>query len=499
MSEDLWTPGRSLHQFARERPDETVLICAREDGGEDSLTRAELDTWSSRLAHRLLELGVKQGAFVAIVFPTCVEHFVATAAIHKLGGCPMPVNVRMPVAERDALLELAGPAAIFADAPELDSISRADMTQLDDYPDTAPPDAIPQPFKAVASGGSTGKPKLIVSPGAMAYPRAGHPFGQLLRMEENDMWYSPGPLYHNAPFLFSMINLFQGGRVLINERFHANRALDLIEKHRPEVLNLVPTMMQRMLREPDVEIRDYSSVRVLWHLAAPCPDWAKEGWIDLLGADRVWELWAATEITGATTIGGEEWLTHRGSVGQGFMTEIRILDEDGQPCPAGEVGEIWTRFAEGPPPYSYLGADPMPVTEDDFCSVGDLGYVDEEDFMYLSDRRVDMIISGGANIYPAEVEAVISSHPGVRDVAVVGVKDPDLGRRVHAIVEPMDINNTPTAIELDEICREKLSRYKTPRSYETIEKLPRNQAGKIRRSSLRDERDKETNTHRCGN
>jgi len=489
MTEELWTPGRCLHQFALEQPDETVLICAREDGGEDSLSRAELDTWSSRLAHQLAEMGVTQGSFVAIVFPTCVEHFVATAAIHKLGGCPMPVNVRMPARERDALLELAEPVAIFADAPDLEGISRAEMTRGDRYPDTAPPNAIPQPFKAVASGGSTGKPKLIVSHSAMAYPRASHPFGPLLRLEENDMMYSPGPLYHNAPFLFSMITLFQGGRVLINERFHANRALDLIEKHRPEVLNLVPTMMQRMLREPDPENRDLSSVRVLWHLAAPCPDWAKEGWIDLLGADRVWELWAATEITGATTISGEEWLTHRGSVGQGFMTEIRILDEEGQPCPVGEVGEIWTRFAEAPPQYTYLGAEPLPVTEDNFCSVGDLGYVDEEGYMYLSDRRVDLIISGGSNIYPAEVEAVISSHPGVRDVAVVGIKDPDLGRRVHAIVEPSNFDAPPTSSELDQVCRQKLSRYKTPRSYEIIEKLPRNQAGKIRRSTLRDERD----------
>jgi bile acid-coenzyme A ligase len=489
MNEELWTPGRSLHQFAQERPDEIVLICAREDGGEDSLTRAELDTWSSRLAYRLTEMGVTQGTFVAIVFPSCVEHFVATAAIHKLGACPMPVNVRMPAAERDVLLKLARPAVIFADAPDLNSISRDDMTRLDHYPATAPADAIPQPFKAVASGGSTGRPKLIVSPGAMAFPCAGHPFGPLLRLEDNDMQYSPGPLYHNAPFLFSMVNLFQGGRVLINERFHAKRALDLIEKHRPEVLNLVPTMMQRMLREPDLENRDLSSVRVLWHVAAPCPDWAKEGWIDLLGADRVWELWAATEITGATTIGGEEWLTHRGSVGQGFITEIRILDEGGQACPVGEVGEIWTRFAEGPPQYTYLGADPMPVTEDNFCSVGDLGYVDEEGYMYLSDRRVDLIISGGSNIYPAEVEAVISSHPGVRDVAVVGIKDLDLGRRVHAIVEPSNFDAPPTSSELDQVCRQKLSRYKTPRSYEIIEKLPRNQAGKIRRSTLRDERD----------
>jgi len=452
-----------------------------------------LETWSNRLAHRLVDDGVKQGAFVAIILPTCIEHFVASIAAHKLGACPMPINVRMPAAERDALIELGEPVAIVADAPELQGITRDEMSQLFTntqlFSGDQLPEAVPQPAKAVASGGSTGKPKLIVSPGAFAYPRRGHPLGPILRLEENDMMYSPGPLYHNAPFLFSLITLFQGGRVLINERFRAERCLDLIEKFKPTVLNLVPTMMQRMLRVPGIEQRDLDSVRILWHLAAPCPAWAKEAWIELLGAERVWELWAATEITGITTISGTDWLTHRGSVGKGFGTEIRILDPNGTECDTGEVGEIWTRFAGGPPQYSYLGADPLPMTEDGFSFVGDMGCVDEEGFMYLSDRRVDMIISGGANVYPAEVEAVLTSHPGVRDAAVVGLSDEDLGRRVHAIIEPMDPGAPPELQELDLLCQDNLSRYKTPRSYEFLEKLPRNQAGKIRRSSLRDERD----------
>jgi len=490
MDEELWTLGRGMHDLAKERPDEIVLICAREDGSEDCLTRKELDDWSSRLAHRLVEDGVVQGSFVAIVLPTCVEHLVASLAIHKLGGCPMPVNVRTPPAERDALLDLGQPVSVIADSPDLKAIGREEMAHLDGYSSTLPEDTIPQPAKAVASGGSTGKPKLIVSPGAFAYPRNGHPLGPLLKLEPGDLMYSPGPLYHNAPFLFSLVTLFQSGRVMINERFHAGRALDLIEKYRPEILNSVPTMMQRMLRAPGIEHRDLDSIRVLWHLAAPCPDWAKQGWIDLLGAERVWELWAATEFTGATTISGEEWLTHRGSVGRGFTTEIRILDEDGQPCPAGAVGEIYTRFAAGPPQYCYLGAEPLNLTADDFASVGDLGYVDDEGYMYLSDRRVDMIISGGANIYPAEVESVLTSHPGVRDAAVIGIMDADLGRRVHAIIEPMNAAEPLAIKDLDAMCRGQLSRYKTPRSYEILAELPRNQAGKIRRSDLRDERDR---------
>lgn len=493
MDVDLWTLARSLRELAEEKPSEPVLICAMEDGTEASLSRAELETWSNQMACRLAADGVVQGSFVAIILPTCIEHFVASLAAHRLGACPMPVNVRMPAAERDALIELGKPVSIVADAPELHGISRAEMSALfESSPDasgTLPPDAIPQPAKAVASGGSTGKPKLIVSPGAFAYPRRGHPLGPVLRLEENDMMYSPGPLYHNAPFLFSLITLFQGGRVLINERFRAERCLDLIQKYKPTVLNLVPTMMQRMLRVPGIANHKLESIRILWHLAAPCPAWAKEAWIELIGAERVWELWAATEITGITTISGSDWLTHRGSVGKGFETEIQILDSDGLSCQTGEVGEIWTRFASGPPQYTYLGAAPLPVTGDGFSFVGDLGHIDEEGYLYLSDRRVDLIISGGANVYPAEIEALLTSHPGVRDAVVIGLRDDDLGRRVHAIIEPNDPDDPPEIEELDLMCRDHLSRYKTPRSYEFLEQLPRNQAGKIRRSSLRDERD----------
>jgi len=493
MADDLWTLAQSLRELADQKPSETVLVCVKEDGTEASLSRMDLETWTNQMARRLAADGVVQGSFVAIILPTCIEHFVASLAAHKLGACPMPVNVRMPAAERDALIALGKPVSIVADAPELRGISRAEMAELHtssaDASCPPPTEAIPQPAKAVASGGSTGKPKLIVSPGAFAYPRRGHPLGPGLRLKENDMMYSPGPLYHNAPFLFSLVTLFQGGRVLINERFRADRCLDLVEKHKPTVLNLVPTMMQRMLRVPGIENRNFDSVRILWHLAAPCPAWAKEAWINLIGADRVWELWAATEITGITTISGSDWLTHRGSVGKGFGTEIHILDTGGLLCETGKVGEIWTRFAGGPPQYSYLGADPLPETEDGFSFVGDMGHVDEEGYLYLSDRRVDMIISGGANVYPAEIEAVLTSHPGVRDAAVIGLKDEDLGRRVHAIIEPMSLDDPPEIRELDLLCRDHLSRYKTPRSYEFLEQLPRNQAGKIRRSSLRDERD----------
>jgi bile acid-coenzyme A ligase len=488
MSDELWTPGKAMHAFALENPDEVVVICARGSGGADQLTRSELDSWSSRLAHRLIEGGVDIGDYVAINLPTCVEHVVATIATYKAGGTPMPVSAGMPPEERDGLIALAAPRIVFSDHDDLEAISREEMADEEGYPDTLPADRVPNPQKALGSGGSTGKPKLIVTTGAFQFPPRQHPSGMLLRLESSDMLYSPGPLYHNGPFFFSIIMLFQGGRLLLNERFRAGRMMDLIEEYRPTALNLVPTMMQRMLREPDVNERDLSSVRLLWHYAAACPDWAKRGCIDLFGPEKVLELWAATEGTGATVIDGAEWLEHPGSVGKGVATEFLIVDEDRNVLPPGEVGEIFSRMGDGRPQHHYLGANPLEELEGGFVSVGDLGYLDEEGYLYLSDRRTDMIISGGANIFPAEIEAVVSSHPGVQDVAVVGLKDEDLGRRVHAIVEPRDADKPPAVAELEALCQGELARYKVPRAFELVARLPRNEAGKIRRLALREER-----------
>ncbi len=487
MSE-LLTAGSAAHVFAQRAPDEVVVICAREDGGADTLTRREFDQWSSRLAHRLLEAGVGPGDFVAVILPNCVEHLVATLAAYKAGGTPMPVSYSMPPEERDGLLALASPRCIVGDMDDLEAISRADVHALDAYPDTLPEGGVPNPVKALGSGGSTGKPKLIVTPGPFQFPEGEHPTAKLLRFVPDDLQYSPGPLYHNGPFFFTQVMLFHGGRILINERFNAGRMLDLIEEFRPTALNLVPTMMQRMLREPDVENRDLSSVRLLWHYAAACPEWAKRGCIELFGPETVLELWAATEATGITVIDGAEWLEHPGSVGRGVLTEFRIVDEDRKVLPPGEVGEIFSRFGDGTAGYQYLGANELETVGDGFVSVGDLGYVDEEGYLYLADRRTDMIISGGANIFPAEVEAVISSHPAVQDVAVVGLVDEDLGRRVHAIVEPRNSSVPPDVEELTALCLKELARYKVPRAFEIVAKLPRNEAGKIRRLALREER-----------
>ncbi|MBD2857732.1 AMP-binding protein [Spongiibacter sp. KMU-158] len=485
---NLWTPGAALAEFARQEPNSIALYLIKQDKTIEQYSRKTLDDWSNKLAHLLKEQGVNKADKVAINLPNCAEHIVATLAAFKLGACPTPVNDRLPQNERDALIELAAPAVIISDAEELDGISCKQMADLENYPSTALEDAVPQPTKAIASGGSTGKPKLIVSPGAFQFPWQGHPLASVLDYRPGDLVYSPGPLYHNQAFFFSQISLFQGAAIALNERFNAEQALDFIEQYQPTILNMVPTMMQRMLRSEGFEQRNLSSIRCLWHLAAPCPDWAKLGWMDAIGNERVWELLAATEITGITTISGTDWLTHRGSVGRGFMTDIVIIGEDGQPCPTGEVGEIYTRFGDGSPQYQYLGAKPLSEYGDGFRSVGDLGRVDDEGYLYLADRRTDLIISGGANIYPAEVESVISSHPAVKDVAVIGLPDEDLGRRVHAVIETDD--EQLSAEIIGQLCEQQLVRYKVPRSFEFVAALPRNEAGKIRRSALIDVRTK---------
>ena len=487
---ELFTPGAMLTRLAAQAPDKIALIVRRADGVTEQLTRAELERRANRVAHRLLAAvpTLAPGAFVAIHLPNGVEHVVATLAIFKLGACPMPVSHRMPAAERDGLLGLGKPVALFSDDPELDGITRGEMRSLDGFSELPPPDSVPQPFKAIASGGSTGKPKLIVSPGAFAFAVGAHPIASVLGLTEADCLYSPGPLYHNQAFFFTQIALFQGGSVLLNEKFDAELTLDLIEQHRPTVLNLVPTMMSRMLRLDGIAQRDFSSVRTLWHLAAACPPWVKQGWIDLLGAERVMEMWSSTEVNGVTIIRGDEWLQKPGSVGKPWNTEIKILDAARQPVPIGEVGEVFSRFVGGPPQAVYVGAKNLEDIGEHYTSVGDLGSLDADGYLFLADRRVDLIISGGANVVPAEVEAALTQHPAVRDAAVIGLKDDDLGRRVHAIVELAPASTGTTAAELDQHVRQLIAGYKIPRSYELVAALPRDEAGKIRRGLLRDAR-----------
>jgi bile acid-coenzyme A ligase len=244
---------------------------------------------------------------------------------------------------------------------------------------------------------------------------------------------------------------------------------------------MVPTMMSRISRLPD-DVRnryDLSTLQVLWHMAAPCPAWLKEEWCNWLGGEKIFELYAGTEAQAVTVIRGDEWLAHRGSVGRCIGGEMRVFDPE---LPPGTEGEIFMRNTKTT--YQYLGAEAR-RTPDGWESLGDMGWIDAEGYVYLTDRRKDMILSGGANIYPAEVENALSEHPGVVSSAVIGIPDEDLGNRLHEIVQ---VSTDVSDDDMRTFLADRLVRYKIPRTFEFTREPVRDDAGKVRRSALRDER-----------
>jgi bile acid-coenzyme A ligase len=345
---------------------------------------------------------------------------------------------------------------------------------------------VPASFKAPTSGGSTGRPKLIVATQAGTW-EALEGFATLLRIPADGVHLVTGPLYHNGPLTTSLLALLKGNHVVVMPRFDAAGALALVERHRVDWMYAVPTMMHRIWRLPEGERRrfDVSSLRVLFHMAAPCAAWLKQAWIEWLGAERVLELYGGTEAQSFTVITGEEWLAHRGSVGRPVFGEMRVLDPEGREVAPGTVGEIWMRRgADAPPSYRYLGAEAR-SRPGGWESLGDMGWMGADGYVYLSDRDTDMILVGGANVYPAEVEAALDEHPGVRSSCVIGLPDDDYGSVVHAIIQTA----APLAeTELDAFLRARLAGYKRPRSWEFVTQPLRGDDGKVRRSALRAER-----------
>jgi bile acid-coenzyme A ligase len=257
-----------------------------------------------------------------------------------------------------------------------------------------------------------------------------------------------------------------------------------IAEHRADMVYLVPTMMLRVWRlsEAERQAHDLSSLQVVWHMGAPCPAWLKRAWIDWLGPERVWELYAGTEGQATTLIRGDEWLAHQGSVGRAVYGEMRVIGPDGEELAPGEVGEIYLRSRDSAgPAYRYIGATARTLS-DGWESLGDMGWLDPDGYLYITDRRDDMVLVNGANVYPAEIEAALEEHPQVRSCAVVGLPDEEAGNRLHAIVQ------AEGSLEEDELhahLRQRLVTYKLPRTIEFVTEPVRDDAGKVRRSALR--------------
>lgn len=451
------------------------------------MTWGELDSRANVVARLFADMGVTSSSTVVVAVPNGVTHVVTCSAAWKLGACVLPLNPAAPAPERDQHLDLAQPALVVADWSDLQrpalTPAAVDMAQGSD---AALPDVMADPGKAIGTGGSTGRPKLIVTPGPWAQrPEAAELFGRF-GFRPDQVQLLPGPLHHNFGFDWCYQGLLHRHTVVLMERFEASLAVELVERHRVQYAGLVPTMMRRIVQLPDIEQRDLSSLEAVLHSAGPCPAWVKERWIELVGAKAVIEGYGASEAFGNTVIRGDEWLEHRGSVGRPLACELVVLDEAGEPVPNGTVGEIWMRRPDVGD--RYLGDQRARLRPDGFGSVGDLGWVDDDGYLYLADRRTDLIVTGGVNVYPAEVEGALSSHPAVHDVAVIGLPDDEWGKRVHAIVVLEPHAPQPTDVELREHCLRLLERHKLPRSFEFLPSLARDDGGKLRRAALVAER-----------
>ncbi len=465
---DATTPFWSaVVEHATKEPDRPALTCAGE-----TLTRKELHDRALALAHQLKDQGVTQGDFVSVVLPNCPEFVIGCLAAWALGAVPQPLSGKLPPLELQAILDLTQPAAVVDERTSF-------PTPGDDDP---LPEAVSPAWKAPTSGGSSGRPKVIVA-GTPAVFAVAEGFGGLLGIDGQSPLLVTAPLSHNGPFMMCMLNLVLGGHSVLMPRFDAAESLRLIQEHRVGWVYAVPTMMSRMWKLEDRTSNDVSSVKTLMHMAAPCPPQLKADFIDWFGADVVMELYAGTEAQAATIISGREWLDHRGSVGKVALGGMEIRDDEGKPVPAGTVGKVWLRMPEGQSTYRYLGA----TAESDgtgWESLGDLGRFDEDGYLYLADRESDMILVGGSNVYPAEIEAALLDHPDVDDACVVGLPDEDKGNVPHAIVR----FRSDARPDLSAFLKERLAAYKLPKTFEVVDEPLRDAAGKVRRAQLRAER-----------
>jgi bile acid-coenzyme A ligase len=478
------TIGERLGRLAAADPHRPAITV-----GEDTITRAELERDTNRLARAFAAEGVGPEDLVTIALPNSIEFLAAAVACWKLGAVPQPVSARLPGPELAAIVELADSALVVGvdgdRVPGRTTWAAGRQPEAGVSPDPLPP-ALASTWKAPTSGGSTGRPKLILSgDDATVPPEPGR------GMRSEGCVFMPGPLYHNAPFTFGSLGLFYGNHVVLLPRFDAEATLRVIDEHHPDFMLVVPTMMIRILRLPD-EVRasyDMSSLETVWHMGAPCPVWAKRAWIEWIGGEKIMELYTGTESQAVTTIRGDEWLDHEGSVGRVVIGEMKIVAlETLEDVPAGTIGEIFLRTSPGAKAtYRYLGAEARTIG-DGWESLGDMGWFDEDGYLFLADRQSDMILSGGANIYPAEIESALNEHTGVESCAVIGLPDEDLGQRLHAILRASPGTVPPADEEMRSFVSERLVRYKVPRSFEWVDEPVRDDAGKVRRSGLLKER-----------
>ncbi|MGI9162884.1 MAG: fatty-acid--CoA ligase FadD4, partial [Mycobacterium sp.] len=477
------------------------------------VTFGQMEARANQLAHAFRAAGLREGDVVAVLCENNEHFHTIMWAARRSGLYYVPVNSHLRAAEAAYIVDNSGAKAIIGSAklravceglaehlpnglPPLRMMADADSDGWQRYPQCV----ADQPTTPIAdeiegdllqySSGTTGRPKGIRRELRHIAPaEAAPPLGAIVSFWVNPdaVYLSPAPLYHTAPNVWSMSMQNAGIPVVVLERFDAEGALDAIARHRVTHGQFVPVMFTRMLKLPEAVRNSYdvSSLQRVIHAAAPCPIDVKKQMIDWWGP-IVDEYYASSEGHGITLIGAHDWLTHPGSVGQSIVGTAHILDEDGNELPAGEPGEI---YFESDAQFEYLN-DPektaASTSRHGWRTVGDIGYVDDDGFLYLTDRRHHMIISGGVNIYPQEAENLLVTHPRVMDAAVFGIPDEEMGQSVKGVVQLVDPAEASDDLagELVTWLRDRLAHYKCPRSISFEETLPRTETGKMVKQSL---------------
>jgi fatty-acyl-CoA synthase len=503
---------------AAETPEKAAAIQA---GSGEVLTYADLDAASNRLARLFRAEGLRPGDHVAVFLENHLRYFEVAWAALRSGLYLTTVNRYLTGPEAGYIVDDCGARVLVsslavheaaAEVPEYASGCRRFLV-VGGVPEDAsgpfepyeealgaqPPDPLddePLGEFMLYSSGTTGRPKGI------ARPLSGRPVAKglamavtlkrLFRANEDTVYLSPAPMYHSAPIGFTTAVQSLGGTVVMMERFDALAALRTMEKYRVTHSQWVPTMFSRMLKLPEEERArfDLSAHRVAIHAAAPCPRKVKEEMLAWWGP-ILHEYYAGTETNGLTYVGPEDWLAHPGTVGRAVMGTIHICDEDGAELPTGEAGIVY--FERDRVPFNYH-KDPEKTrsaqhpVHPNWTALGDVGYVDDDGYLFLTDRASFMIISGGVNIYPQEIENELIMHPEVEDVAVIGVPHPDFGEEVKAVVQPRPGVEADAALadELIAFARERLAAYKCPRSIDFEPELPRLPTGKLYKRLLKD-------------
>ncbi|WP_134764714.1 acyl-CoA synthetase [Nocardioides sp. 1609] len=500
--------------WARTSPDKPALVMA---GSGRTLTYAELDDRSLRLANRFRAAGLRPGDVVALLSDNTPETYEVYWAVLRSGLYVTAVNHNLSPDEASYIVRDCDAKALVVSAAKADLVARLDVDvaerlayggPVEGYGDyeaalaDAGDDPLPeQPHgdDLLYSSGTTGRPKGIKLPlPDYAVDEPGYKyvaiFGGLYRFDESTVYLSPAPVYHAAPLRFGGVVHALGGTLVMMEKFDAEGFLAAVQEHRVTHTQMVPTMFVRLLKLPD-DVRgsyDVSSLRCVVHAAAPCPVEVKHRMIEWLGP-IVNEYYASTEANGGTMIDSEQWLAHPGSVGVPLIGIPRVCGEDGAELPASQVGTLYFEREEFEgAPFEYhkdpeRTASTQHPQHPNWTTVGDLGYLDDDGFLYLTDRKAFMIISGGVNIYPQEIEDLFSLHPAVTDIGVFGVPDEEMGERVVAFVQPAVPGTPELAAELTAYARERMAHFKVPREIHFRAELPRTPTGKMVKGRLKDE------------